>query len=485
MRKIFLSLAALTIAVAANAFTLKFNNGDKTISITSAVDNPDVLGDGGSVAVTFDAAKKAIKLTFDNATLQSDVNGELFYFKYEDADYKDVYVTLKGKNYLTGTGRYTKPIRFDGPYSGGTTYAHLYFNSGSPDAELNISGQTMLIQMDYNAKMTFGSTFEIPIQLNITSTSENQKIFYGSCGKDDSVELQLFCNLNITTTGNNQIVGLDGGTGPGKLTLGSFCKIRTEGVSVGDNTFVKDEAPYKGNLVLVNACPIAVGKDRVYTDEEFKPAGLKSGKISFDKATTSLILDNVELSDYIVAMIPELTISLKGDNVMNNPGESTDSRISILANNLKITGEKSAKLTIDGNAKCGAMTLLSNAEIGDFGKLTIKNVTKGIFGASSTVLTLNKTPMDIKTTDGAILGFDNIVMAVSGMKWSPEATYNATAKELQDGDGNLLKEVALTSPTSINQVVNSNAVGSKFIRNGQLYILRDGKTFTVTGQEVK
>lgn len=483
MRKFFLSLAALTIAVAANAFTLQFNNGDKTISITSAVDNPDVLGDGGSVAVTFDAAKKAIKLTFDNATLQSDVNGELFYFKYEDADYKDVYVTLKGKNYLTGTGRYTKPIRFDGPLGGGTTYAHLYFNSGSPDAELNISGQTMLIQMDYNAKMTFGSMLEIPIQLNITSTSENQKIFYGSCGKDDSVELQLFCNLSVTTTGNNQIVGLDGGSGPGTLKLGDYYKIRTDGVSVENNTFVKDGNPYKGDFVLVNACPIKVGTENVYVDEECKPAGLKSGKISFDKATGSLILDNVELSDYIVAIINDLTISLKGDNVLNNPGESTDPRIAILAGTVKIAGEKSAKLTIDGNNKCAGMNLFASVEIGDFGKLIIKDVTGGIVGAD--VLTLNKTPMDIKSASGAITNFANIVEAGSGMEWSPAATYNTTTKALEDADGNTLNEVKYFNPTSINQVVNSNVVGSKFIRNGQLYILRDGKTYTVTGQEVK
>ena len=485
MRKIFLFFAALTIAVAANAFTLKFNNGDKTISITSAEDNPDVLGDGGSVAVTFDAAKKTIKLTFDNATLQSEVNGELFYFKY-DENYTNVEVTLIGKNYLIGDGQWTKPIKIDGPYDGGTVYAHLMFHSGGPGAELNISGKTMLVQINYNSKMTFGNMFEIPFQLNITSTSENQKIFYGSCGIDDSVELMLYCDLNITTTGNNQIVGLDGGSGPGTLKLGDYYKIRTEGVTVKDNTFVKDDAPYKGNFALVSACPIMVGTERVYTDEECKPAGLKAGKISLDKATGSLILDNVELSDYIAAMTNDLTISLKGDNVMNNPGESTYARIAIIAGTAKIAGEKSAKLTIDGNNKCAAMDLYANVEIGGFGKLTIKNVTKGIDGSSGDVLTLNNTPMDIKTANGAILGYGNIVEAGSGMKWTPAATYNTTTKALEDADGNTLNEVKYAaSSAAINNVLNSNAVGSKFIRNGQLYILRDGKTFTVTGQEVK
>ena len=481
MRKIFLSLAALTIAVAANAFTLQFNNGTP-INITSAVDNADVLEDGGSVAVAFDAANKTINVTFDNATLQSEVNGELFYFNY-DENYTNVEVTLKGKNYLIGDGQWTKPIKIDGPYDGGTVYAHLMFHSGGPGAELNISGKTMLVQMNYNSKMTFGSTFEIPIQLNITSTSENQKIFYGACGVDDSVELMLYCDLNIKTTGNNQIVGLDGGSGPGKLKLGDYYKIRTDGVSVENNTFVKDGNPYKGDFVLVNACPIVVGTERVYTDEECKPAGLKAGKISLDKATGSLILDNVELSDNMVGMISEVTIYLKGNNVMNNPDESTEARIAILAGTVKIAGEESAKLTIDGNNKCAGVGLLAHVEIGDFGKLTIKNVTKGIIGAD--VLTLNNTPMDIKSASGAITNFNNIVEAGSGMEWSPAATYNTTTKALEDADGNTLNNVIYSKATAIHQVVNDKVASGKFIRNGQLYILRDGKTFTATGQEVK
>ena len=40
--------------------------------------------------------------------------------------------------------------------------------------------------------------------------------------------------------------------------------------------------------------------------------------------------------------------------------------------------------------------------------------------------------------------------------------------------------------TALEQVETSvNVKGTKLLRNGQLYILRDGKTYTVTGQEVK
>ena len=490
MRKIFLSLAALTIAVAANAFNLELRNSDKgkSIKITSAVDNADVFEDGGTVAVKFDAAKKAIRVTFTNATLKSNSNNDIFHFESDD-NYTDVVVTLNGKNYIIGDYASAKPILIEGPMDQTGVYAHLYFYAGGPGAELNISGQTLLIQMNDNAKMTFGSLLEVPFQLNITSTSANQPIFYGASGIHDSNELQLYCDVNIETTGNNQIAMLDGGTGLGTLTLPASSKIRTEGVTVENNTFVKDGNPYKGNLVLVNAYPVFVGTTRIYADEECKPAGLKSGKISFDKATCSLILDNVELSDYIAGIIDDLTIYLKGDNVMNNPGESAGERIAILGYRIKIDGEKTAKLTIDGNSKCGAVTSLGGLEIGNFAKLTIKDVTYGIAGNNGTleedVLKLNNTPMDIKSAIGAIIDFDNLVMAGSGMEWSPAATYSTTVPALVDAENHVLLEVIYANPAAINNVVNSNAVGGKFIRNGQLYIERNGVLYNAAGARVK
>lgn len=104
MRKIYLSLAALTIAVAANAFQLYLQNSDldKYINISSAVDNPDVLGDG-KVAVAFDAEKKTINVTLNNATLKGVSASEAFSFNCDET-FTTVVMTLIGKNAIIGEG---------------------------------------------------------------------------------------------------------------------------------------------------------------------------------------------------------------------------------------------------------------------------------------------------------------------------------------------------------------------------------------------
>ena len=255
MRKIFLSLAALTIAAAANAFSLELRNTDlgKSIDITTAVDNDDVLGDG-KVAVTFDAENKTINLTFNNATLKSNGNNELFKFTY-DANYLNVNVELKGKNYMIGDGQWSKPILVQGPVDKEKGVARVTFLGGA-GAELNISGQTLLIQTNNNATLTFGKDEKNPFQLNITTTSagENpQPVFHAGAGTGDESELALNCNVKITTTGANQITYKIA-----KLTIPEKCKIKPADVTIKDNCFVKDDAPYKGDLELVQAKPAAI-----------------------------------------------------------------------------------------------------------------------------------------------------------------------------------------------------------------------------------
>ena len=254
MRKIFLSLAALTIAVAANAFSLELRNTDlgKSIDITTAVDNDDVLGDG-KVAVTFDAENKTINLTFNNATLKSNGNNELFKFTY-DANYLNVNVELKGKNYMIGDGQWSKPILVQGPVDKEKGVARVTF-LGAAGAELNISGQTLLIQTNNNATLTFGDEKNI-FQLNITTTSgapSPQPVFHVGAGTGDESELALNCNVKITTTGENQITH-----NVKKLTIPEKCKIKPADVTIKDNCFVKNDEPYKGDLELVQAKPAAI-----------------------------------------------------------------------------------------------------------------------------------------------------------------------------------------------------------------------------------
>ena len=62
----------------------------------------------------------------------------------------------------------------------------------------------------------------------------------------------------------------------------------------------------------------------------------------------------------------------------------------------------------------------------------------------------------------------------------------------QDEDGNDLdpiyldvKLVVTDSPTAIDEIVNGQSSNRKLIRDGQLLILRDGRTYTLTGQELR
>lgn len=43
----------------------------------------------------------------------------------------------------------------------------------------------------------------------------------------------------------------------------------------------------------------------------------------------------------------------------------------------------------------------------------------------------------------------------------------------------------ITEPTAIEMVKDQSQTDNKFFRNGQLFIQRDGKTYSVTGREVK
>ncbi|MBR0297081.1 MAG: hypothetical protein IJQ95_06810 [Paludibacteraceae bacterium] len=478
MRKTFLFLAALTIAVAANAFTLRMQNSDLGInkSLSEATDDPDFFGDG-KVSVTFDAANNRVNVTLNNATLKGTNAQELFYFVGDDT-YTSVVMDLIGKNYMIGEGNYSKPILVQD--------AFLYVLPEDPgNASLEISGKTLLIQANKtktNAGLFFGSLIGDPFDLTITTTSSNQPVFYGSGAGAKQVALWfLAVNVTINASENNQVTqGFD------MMACGG--KIRTAGVTVKDGkTFAKDDADYKGNLVIVAPLSIQVGTTVMYPDEEFTPAEIKAGSLTYDKATRTVTLDNATIDGRLVVANNNATIYLKGANKFENTSIDTPERVYSM--NVKITGDKDATLEIDGNNTCPGIYVPNGLEIGDFAKLTINNVTKGIVGSSSEsetdVLTLNKTPMEIKSTAGVITAFENIVMAASGMEWSPAATYNTTTKALEDADGNMLGEVALTKVAAINNVVNNNAVSGKFIRNGQLLIEHNGELYNATGAKVK
>ena len=489
MRKIFLSLAALTVAVAANAFQLYIQNTDiedpdkRSVSISTAEDVPDVFGDG-KVAVTFYAADKIVDVTLNNATLKGTNASEVLGFTC-DENFQYVYIHLVGKNAIIADGDFTTGVLVQSPTTGSKTSAVMNFMAKDPGtASLEISGKSIIMQANYNATFCFGDLNGDAFPVTITTTSADQPVFYGSNAPTDKQYLTFWmADLTVNASENNQIT-------MGYESLYVDGEIRTEGVTVKDHkTFAKNNVEYAGNLSIVCPYVVKVGDTSMYPDKEFTPAEIKEGTVSYDKVTRTVTLDNATIDGPLSISTNKAVIYLKGKNKFTNTTEKTDERIGFYGEAGQLNGDKDATLEINGNDKCYGIYATDGLEIGNFKNLIIEAVEKGIVGTplvkETDVLKLNTTPMDIKTTKAAIGEFDNLIMASSAMKWSVAATYSTSSKTLVDADNNVIKEIKLDKTAALEQIANGKTANGKFIRNGQLYILRDGKTFTVTGQEVK
>ena len=76
---------------------------------------------------------------------------------------------------------------------------------------------------------------------------------------------------------------------------------------------------------------------------------------------------------------------------------------------------------------------------------------------------------------------------ISGLEANTSYTYTVTAKK-SDESVAYQKTITFTtknSTTAFEAVISSEDKATKVMRNGQLYILRDGKSYTITGAEVK
>lgn len=76
---------------------------------------------------------------------------------------------------------------------------------------------------------------------------------------------------------------------------------------------------------------------------------------------------------------------------------------------------------------------------------------------------------------------------VTGLEENASYTYSVTAKDV---NGNVLLKQSVDfsmgeEPTSIEDVQGNNVQCTKVVRDGQVFILRGDKTYTVTGQEVR
>ena len=97
----------------------------------------------------------------------------------------------------------------------------------------------------------------------------------------------------------------------------------------------------------------------------------------------------------------------------------------------------------------------------------------------------NGTPRHAPT---ALMTANGMQFTVTGLNSNTNYGYSVTTKDANDqpiasysGEFSTTGEV----PTSVDQVPSDQVQSTKFLRNGQILILRGDKTYTVTGQEVK
>ena len=445
MRKILLSFAALSIAVATNAFTLRMQNSDLGInkSITSAVDDPDFFGDK-KVAVTFDASKKTVNLTFEGATLKATNAQDVFYFLGDD-DFNLVEIHLSGKNYIIGDGNYSTPIRIE--------KSALFFTSDDPaNTSLDITGKTLICQVNNNSGIQFGNSDGDQFPVKIATTSADQPVFNAS-GATSLELLMIYCDLEITASENNVIVdGFD-------MVWLYNSEIRTEGVTLKSDmsTFEKNGNPYAGNLKIVAPYGVKIGDTFMFPDKEFTPAEIKKGSVAYSKALRTLTLDAATIDGVLQVWGDNFIVYLKGSNTFTNSAASAASRIDFHGTNSVLKGDKDAYLDIYCNSKAQGIHVDDGLEIGEFARLSIYASTYGIIGntdvSPNDVLSLTVTPIDIYSNTAAISEFEDLTISSPYLKWSNDAAeYSTTKKALIDSsDGDeIIKSAFLSYPTLLS-----------------------------------
>ena len=445
MRKILLCFAALSIAVATNAFTLRMQNSDLGInkSITSAVADPDFFGDK-KVAVTFDAPNKTINLSFEGATLKATNAQDVFYFLGDD-DFNIVKIHLLGKNYIIGDGNSSTPIRIE--------KSALFFISDDPaNTSLDITGKTLICQANNNGGFQFGNTDGDQFPVKIATTSANQPIFY-AVGPTSIELLMIYCDLEITASENNVIVdGFDA------VWLNNS-EIRTEGVALKSDmtTFVKNGNPYAGNLKIVAPYGVKIGDTFMFPDKEFTPAEIKKGSVAYSKALRTLMLDAASIDGALQVWGDNFIVYLKGGNTFTNSAASAGSRIVFHGTNSVLKGDKDADLDIYCNSNAQGIHVDDGLEIGEFARLSIYASTYGIIGSTDVspndVLSLTVTPMEIYSSTAAISEFEDLTISSPYLKWSNDATeYSTTKKALIDSsdEDEIIKSEVLSYPTLLS-----------------------------------
>lgn len=480
MKKIFLFVAAMLVAVTANAFSLSFQNSDlgKHEQIVSATDIDDVLGDG-KVAVHFDSEKKTITVTLDGATLKGTNANPVFAFK-GDASYTRLELKIKGQCAINATGTYGNAIRLE---SGVLAVTAVDPSS----AKLDISGNSTVIHLQADASLMIGDLAGESFDVNITAA--NQVVFLGSGSGNQWLQFAQ-ANISIKAEETTELAA--------ELELLTVSGKISNGVVVEGNTFKKGGEIYKGNLDIYAPYQIMVGTTYMYPGEEesFAPAGLGSGSIKYDKSSKTLTLENAEVTRRLWIGYDDFTIYLKGNNSFENTN-STEDRIMFAGKNGKITGDASAELIINGAGYSKGIYAIEGLEIGEFNELTIQETTIGISGAADSekegnVLKITSTPMpQVRGTEAAIKNFKGLTITSNELAeiFASRYQYSPSEQAVVDKDDNteIKQSISLIYPVYFTfcdvEVTGRNAtdIPVKSVLSGKASYDKATATLTLNG----
>ena len=435
MKKLFFIMSALLIAVAANAFQLRFQGNDKNEIITTATDNSDVLGDG-TVSVSF-KTNSSVYVNLKDAKLTTGNYQPVLEF-LGDNNYKSLYITISGNC----SAKSPAPFVFK--------ESNVFIQAENPTDVFDIESESIVFNLQ-NVTLAIGNFITDAFTFNVKTTATGgNAVFYGSIGTDDE-ESVIFGFVNVSITNTNGVSLTSNLTDLSAISL----KI-LDGIVIDDtnNVFKKGGSEYTGSLTMVAPYQIFVGSDYLFPGDEanFKPASLARGTITYDAANKKLTLDGVSLKDFLYTNIEGITVYLKGSNLIQNPNKNFETRLVFGGKDSKLSGEENATLTITCNEDANADGIGAGygLEIDGIKIIYIYNPLIGILGyglEGSNNLIIRETGIQlIDVATSAIQGFDAVQLdgGVEVLFPFAGATYSVSDKKYyNDNNGQITKDLTI------------------------------------------
>lgn len=430
--------------------------------------------------ISYDPDKKV--LTFDTVTLGTNV--------FIDED--DVKLVLHGFNSINNS----KLDNGD----------HLVFNgknawiSGDQKAYLTISGEN-----------SNGIVAAENLAISGFKGLDIYKVWQGITGSKDSKSLTITVPTEITTTNSGAVLGFDTLIYHDGMIFNPARKFDCAARRLLE---VETSAlAYSMNLKYEEYLEFFDTKVTALTMSDIKVPGA-TGKASYDPKTKTLTLTDFNasgVSEKYNALVIEddITIVLNGANVLYSTGDvillDGDHDLIIEGpGSLSLESKLHAGIDIPAGRKLtirkGASIEILGDEFGIFGNATLNCEQPDpmephqLVGTYST-LVLDNASVLVKTsyTDAAaIWGFkvelkDAEITAPAGAETALRCTDDGPLAGIVSADKYVPEVTISKKGASAIEDVNhkSEIINQKFIRDGQLFILRDGKIFNAQGVEVK